>query len=473
MTKKVIIIDDSSTQLNMLKNFFEENSFEVYCAKSAKTGYDMIYDVAPDLIITDALMPVLGGFGLVKMIRENKIISKIPIIIYSVISKQSAKIYLKQEFGEYYLKKEDNLEELVDFSNEIIKKHPVSETCKNAILSTPMFYVPPQKEEESEKTQEVAEIKNIIIDEQELTDKLKNIYIPTLSDEKILGDFFKILYSILDYSVFMVDIFSFEDDKRKLFFDIKNVILSPVFQNTLKKHYRADEIVLFKKYAPNLKFIANEDEFLSKIEFNFFFKEKNIANVAFWAKEEGKFECIQNLEDLKSVLFNFFCIRYVNKYVPDKKDKVFQKYSNQSPIGSFLNLFEAARPKENVCLGIIKIINFNTVQDNNTDEDLDVLNLKISQSIIKLLDYGETFCKNSNSEYNLLLLAKDKEELNKKLDEICQSLNLIKDGNEDNLNAIAIGANCTKSGEFNQFSTRNELLSGLEDFPKNRKVLVK
>ena len=77
MTKKVIIIDDSITQLNLLKTYFAKNDWEVYSAQNAQNAYDIIFDVAPDIIITDAIMPGIGGFQLVKTIRENEKISKI------------------------------------------------------------------------------------------------------------------------------------------------------------------------------------------------------------------------------------------------------------------------------------------------------------------------------------------------------------------------------------------------------------
>jgi len=48
--KKVIIIDDSATSLNLLKTTFAKNSWEVYGAQNAKIAYEMIYDVAPDII---------------------------------------------------------------------------------------------------------------------------------------------------------------------------------------------------------------------------------------------------------------------------------------------------------------------------------------------------------------------------------------------------------------------------------------
>ena len=66
MAKKLIIIDDSATQLNVLKTLFANDGWDVCGVQSAKIGHEMIFDFAPDLIITDAIMPLMGGFQLLK-----------------------------------------------------------------------------------------------------------------------------------------------------------------------------------------------------------------------------------------------------------------------------------------------------------------------------------------------------------------------------------------------------------------------
>ena len=105
MAKKVIIIDDSPTQLNYLKALFQNDSWEVFCVQNAKIAFEMFFVAAPDLIITDAIMPYLGGFQIVKSIRENDLISSIPTIVYSVLDENNAKYYLKENRNEYFLNK--------------------------------------------------------------------------------------------------------------------------------------------------------------------------------------------------------------------------------------------------------------------------------------------------------------------------------------------------------------------------------
>ena len=49
MSYKVLLIDDSITQLEMLKMRFLESGFEVVTAKDGYDGYRMVFEAAPDL----------------------------------------------------------------------------------------------------------------------------------------------------------------------------------------------------------------------------------------------------------------------------------------------------------------------------------------------------------------------------------------------------------------------------------------
>ena len=257
MTKKVIIIDDSVTSLNLLKGKFASEGWEVYGTSSAKDGYDMIFDIAPDLIITDAIMPVVGGFRFVKMTRENEKTAKIPIIVYSVLPENNAKFYLKQDCIEYFLSKNENIDELVVLANKLTKEYPLSEDYKFEILKSKFISlnvhseikIPPKMEEDDK------------IDFNKLEQKFKEKYNFNFSDEKIFSDFFKILYPILEYELCIVFPQQNHKSVKSIYFDIRDIILSPIFQNKIMEKYGAKDTVLFKKYAPNLKMFANEDEF--------------------------------------------------------------------------------------------------------------------------------------------------------------------------------------------------------------------
>ena len=217
--KKVIIIDDSITQLNLIKTAFAQEGWEAYGAQNAKDGWEMIYDAAPDLIITDAIMPKIGGFQLVKAIREEELISKIPVIIYSVLSENNAKFYLGKNDNDYFFKKDEDIKKLIKLANQVTQEHEITESEKIEILKAGINKIPIQNqdvkpitddifEEEIETQKEEIQIPVEKINTDKLNGELKEIYDFSLGDDKLLSEFFSILYPYLKYDLFLVDIYS-------------------------------------------------------------------------------------------------------------------------------------------------------------------------------------------------------------------------------------------------------------------------
>ena len=408
MIKKVIIIDDSSTALNLLKATFENSLWEVYVTKSAPEAYDLIFKVAPDLIVTDAIMPVMGGFQLVKAIRKNEKISKIPVIVYSVLSENNAKYYMKEDLIEYFLTKDNNYDDLIKLADEITKKYPLDDVYKEEILKEKAEV----KENLDKIVQESVEIEEPQvevepeIDFELLENEIKENCDYSSEDKKIFSDLFKVLYPLLSYDLMVVFPHCNEENKKIVYFDIKDILLSRLFQSFLLNKLKADDFVLFKKYAPSLKTVSKEDEFASKVEFNFEYKSTKTAFVAFYSQKENKWQNESNLESIKRVLEKLFKNRYIEKFLKqNKKDEISSRYYSNKLDLDIYNKFE--NEEKNSFVGILDITNFSDLKANLSVEELDIVNSKISQKIINYIDKDEFVFKNDEDEYIIIIYAKN------------------------------------------------------------------
>ena len=278
------------------------------------------------------------------------------------------------------------------------------------------------------------------------------------------------MYPFLKYDLFIISTHSFDKNEQSIFFDIRDIILSPVFQNKLANKYQADDIVLFKKYAPNLKMIINEEEFFSKIEFEFEFKDKNIDNVVFYSKDKQKCQKEKNIEIIKNALEKFFRARYINKFATNNKNSFKDKYINSKFNFSFSNKLENSYEEE-MFLSIVEIANFSDIEASSTQEDLDFINSKISQTIINIIDKNEQVYRNDKDEYVVVIFAKDEKQALHKLNYIANTLNQI---SHNSLKPeIAIGAsNCTVENNFNIQEAQKIARNALETASKERKVVI-
>lgn len=78
---KILIIDDDPDALETMTAVLETHDYQVLTALSGLEGISKASKEKPDLIIMDVLMPEVDGFITCKMIKENKEIKNIPVIL--------------------------------------------------------------------------------------------------------------------------------------------------------------------------------------------------------------------------------------------------------------------------------------------------------------------------------------------------------------------------------------------------------
>lgn len=85
MLKKILVVDDESDILKMVKTRLEANGFEVDTSNSGKQGLQKARDFQPDLIIMDILMPDVGGGRAVELLKADNKTKYIPVVFLSAI----------------------------------------------------------------------------------------------------------------------------------------------------------------------------------------------------------------------------------------------------------------------------------------------------------------------------------------------------------------------------------------------------
>ncbi len=113
MKKKILIVDDKAEFRRLTKTILSGN----YQVESAENGVEALSllqnGYMPDLIVSDLMMPVLGGRDLVDQLKASGAFKHIPIIILSSIDKTDEKIKLIKMGADDYLEKPYNPSELV------------------------------------------------------------------------------------------------------------------------------------------------------------------------------------------------------------------------------------------------------------------------------------------------------------------------------------------------------------------------
>lgn len=83
----VLIIDDSSFQRGVIRSLVREAGHETEEAEDGRAGLEKIAARKPDCILTDLLMPDMGGLELLESLRELG--AAIPVIIITANIQES------------------------------------------------------------------------------------------------------------------------------------------------------------------------------------------------------------------------------------------------------------------------------------------------------------------------------------------------------------------------------------------------
>lgn len=116
MPKKILLIDDEESLLDLLGDFVEDMGHEVQLFSNPVEAIDSYKSAESEykMIITDHTMPELSGLSLISEVRETN--SDIPCILTSGTAFDEIESLIKKDANFYYLKKpykKANLEELL------------------------------------------------------------------------------------------------------------------------------------------------------------------------------------------------------------------------------------------------------------------------------------------------------------------------------------------------------------------------
>ncbi len=92
MEPTVLIIEDETAIITMLKYNLEQEGFTVYSATDGEDGLMMITEKKPDIIVLDWMLPSMSGVEVCRQMRRNNESKNIPVIMLSARGEEDDKI---------------------------------------------------------------------------------------------------------------------------------------------------------------------------------------------------------------------------------------------------------------------------------------------------------------------------------------------------------------------------------------------
>lgn len=119
--KKILVIDESNSELEILSFFLKKLGFQVFSAQNGTLGLHLAQQYLPDLILCDINMPQVNGYQVLKELKTTWTICKIPFIFVTSETSTQNRLRAEKLGASGYLVKPVSFEELLAVINNALE----------------------------------------------------------------------------------------------------------------------------------------------------------------------------------------------------------------------------------------------------------------------------------------------------------------------------------------------------------------
>ena len=111
MNRKVLIVDDERSIVDILRYNLEKNDMTAVCAYDGAEGLRLARECDPDVILLDVMLPEMDGFEVCRMLRAEG--NNVPIIMITAREEETDKVFGLELGADDYITKPFSMRELL------------------------------------------------------------------------------------------------------------------------------------------------------------------------------------------------------------------------------------------------------------------------------------------------------------------------------------------------------------------------
>jgi CheY-like chemotaxis protein len=118
--KRILLLDDSAITLEMEKAVLEERGYQVATASNLLEFQQLVERFAPEVILTDLMMPDISGKDIVRVLKQDFHTERIPIVIFSSKTDDELAEIAEQAGADGFLSKSHGIDKLGEMVDELV-----------------------------------------------------------------------------------------------------------------------------------------------------------------------------------------------------------------------------------------------------------------------------------------------------------------------------------------------------------------
>lgn len=312
MATKILLVEDTETQLHFLKKGLEEYGFDVETATNGSEAYKKLYICTPDIVVSDIVMPAIDGYHLCRMIKNVEETKKIPVILLTILERKIDNFWGKKAGAQLFLSKTIDMKELVADINATVRRYPVSDEYKKALAA--------KADEDNSAQTRLNSILNDLLMKSVFSNEFRNLS-DFLNYERILVEkLFSLLSSFVEYHAAGIYFASPDDFAQNILYidtlgrNLSKNLLSDISYDFFRK-METHKTIKDSKFEVVRMLLGKEldykfSDLTSKIIIPLVFDKKLIGGICFYTRQEVDYSSFKYFDIMISELLTIFKMKY-------------------------------------------------------------------------------------------------------------------------------------------------------------------
>lgn len=118
---KILVVDDSPTELKFMVNAINRNGHEIFTATNGDDAIKFALSEKPDIIVLDVVMPGKDGFQVCRELKKGVETSSIKIVMVTSKNQKTDEYWGIKQGADLYIKKPFNPLELYESIEKLLR----------------------------------------------------------------------------------------------------------------------------------------------------------------------------------------------------------------------------------------------------------------------------------------------------------------------------------------------------------------
>ena len=119
---RILVVDDENDFAELVSFNLKSRGHEVLTAASGMDALTHAQRLLPDVIVLDVMMPGIDGFSICGVLRNQPVTKAIPVIMYTALTGQIARLNGLEAGADDYLTKPLKMQELVTRVEKLLER---------------------------------------------------------------------------------------------------------------------------------------------------------------------------------------------------------------------------------------------------------------------------------------------------------------------------------------------------------------